>query len=92
VSEQGVRPPGAAAGEDVWSRVGIGAVLATLGACGLVSLAGACASVLGGGGWRWTPLADSGRALVALARDPGHPAAAYPERVAAEVCLTKCRS
>jgi len=83
VSGQGVRRGAPGGGDEVLTVVGLGLVGAALGASLLVSVAGAAASFLTGEGWRWTPLADAGRALVGLARDPGQPAVAYPERVAA---------
>ena len=84
MSGQGVRraAPGAV-DDEALTRLGIALIGTALGACGLVSAAGAVASFVSGGGWRVTPFADTGPALVGLARDPGQPAAAYPEQVAA---------
>ena len=84
MSGQGVRrgAPGAF-DDEALTRLGIALIGTALGACGLVSAAGAVASLISGGGWRVTPFADTGPALVGLVRDPGQPAAAYPEQVAA---------
>jgi hypothetical protein len=54
-----------------------------LGACCLVSVAGSLWCWLAGNGWRRMTFAQTGPTLGGLVRDPGQPAAAYPERVAA---------
>ena len=63
----------------------IGLLVAAIGVGCLVSLAGALSSWLAGNGWRWASPTDAATGLARLARDPGHPAAAFPEPVAAGV-------
>ena len=63
----------------------IGLLVAAIGVGCLVSLAAAGSSWLAGNGWRWASPTDAATGIAGLARDPGHPAAAFPEPVAAGV-------
>jgi type IV secretory pathway TraG/TraD family ATPase VirD4 len=69
--------------DDPLTNVGLGLLFAAVGAAAVTSLAAALAGWLTGHGWHWTSLTDAGVALVRLVKNPGQPAAAYPEPVAA---------
>jgi type IV secretion system protein VirD4 len=67
--------------DDALANVLVAVIFALVGLSALVSVTGALASWVSGGGWRWTPLPQAGPVLWQLTGDPANPAAAYPPGV-----------